>query len=272
MYLKHTVPMRLKVCAMKYFRLDEFHVTRRHKNNVLILMLDGILHFFEEGKQFSLRAGEYYIQRAGLLQEGLNVHGIPNTDPPAVYYYLEFDGGEFADDEGGIPLFGSFERTDVQPFIDACDAAAHTPHSYDPFLMTSYLYRIFSVLYANTEEGERVSGLLHMVRRYIDSEYSSISNLGTIAKKFGYHSDYLSKLFLEKYGVTLFGYLKNVRMEHAMWLLQNSLLATTQIALLVGYENYSSFYRNFVSVYGVPPTHIQHHGQKTIAPTIKKEQ
>lgn len=49
--------------------------------NVLRLMFGGTLTFREDGKTVTLTAGDYYIQKAGLRQEGL-----PPVGDPALYY------------------------------------------------------------------------------------------------------------------------------------------------------------------------------------------
>ncbi len=253
MFLKPSSPMSLRVCAMKYFEPNEYHVTRVHRYSVLILMLEGVLRFFENGQPIELRAGDYYIQRAGLLQEGLNVHKLSNSDAPAVYYFVEFQGGEFSETVSGLPIRGRFKTEELQPLIDACIAASINRHASDPFLLHSYLHRFFSALYHNDSDNNRISELLGMVRRFIDSEYSSIKHVDDIAKKFGYHRDYLTKLFSEKYHMTVFGYLKKVRMEHALWLLQHSEIPPPQISELVGYSDYSSFYRAFSATFHIAP-------------------
>lgn len=43
-------------------------------------------------------------------------------------------------------------------------------------------------------------------------------------------------------------------MEQALWLLQNSDTPITQIPRIVGYANYTSFYRTFLDFYGISPS------------------
>ncbi len=256
MYLSYSAPMSLRVCGMKYFTPEEYHVTRVYKYSVLILMLGGVLRFFEDGKLIEMHEGEYYIQRAGLLQEGLNIHKLPNSGEPAVYYFIEFAGGEFSDEHPGLPIRGSFKPADFMQLIRACDTAASEQHSVNPFLLNSHMYRIFSELYTDVPNERQLSSMLGMVRRYIDSSYSSICEVDEIAQKFGYNCDYLSKIFHQKYHMTLFRYLKKVRMEHAIWLLQNTDVPLLQIAESVGYDSYSAFYRAFVAMYRISPGEV----------------
>ncbi len=257
-YLSDSVPMALKLCAMKRFEANEFHIIRIYAYSVLILMLDGVLRFYEDGNLVTLTPGEYYIQRAGLLQEGLNARRQDREyhDPPPVYFFMEFQGGEYSETRLGLPIRGSFQPAAVMPIISACEAACTDRRCTNTFLMDSYMYRVLSELYVNIPDGKQVSNLLSMVKKHIDSEYSSISNVQDIAHRFGYNVDHLTKLFIRKYRVSLYQYLKNVRMDHAMWLLQNTGMSLSQIARSVGYDNYSSFYRMFVGTYRTSPRSV----------------
>ena len=258
MYLSDSVPMALKISSMKRFETNEFHVTRIYPYSVLILMLGGILRFYEDGKLIELKKGEYYIQRAGLLQEGLNTRRQVREyhDPLPVYFFMEFQGGEFSDTRFGLPIRGVFQEKAILPIISACEAAYTDRRYINAFLMDSYMYRIFSELYMKIPDDKQVSNLLSMVKKHIDSEYSSIVSIQDIAQKFGYNPDHLTKIFIQKYHVSLYQYLKNVRMDHAMWLLQNTGMSLGQIARSVGYDNYSSFYRMFMSTYQVSPRRV----------------
>ena len=60
----------LKICATKQFAPNEVHVTRIYGYSVLILMMEGVLRFCENGTLVELKKGEYYIQRANIFQNG----------------------------------------------------------------------------------------------------------------------------------------------------------------------------------------------------------
>ena len=68
------------------FRNGQKHTTRICPYDVCVIMLEGILYFNEDGKPVQVSKGEYYIQRSGLLQEGV----IPSSD--AFYYVIHFHG------------------------------------------------------------------------------------------------------------------------------------------------------------------------------------
>lgn len=255
MFLSDSAPMIFKICSMKQFEPNEFHITRIYPYSVLILMLDGVLRFYENGKLIELRKDEYYIQQAGLLQEGMNSRKpVPhNRDPLPVYFFIEFQGGAFSETKSGIPIRGSFRPEVICPIISACELAYSDGRLLNLFLMNSYMYRIFGELSMKLPNERQIFNLLSMVKKHIDSEYFSISGVQDIAQKFGYNTDHLTKLFIQKYHLSIYRYLIDVRMEHALWLLQNTNMSLGQISSSVGYDNYSSFYRMFTETYHASP-------------------
>ena len=106
MILRTDSSLRLHHAATRVFQEGEVHVTRVYSYSVLILMLEGELRFLEDGREVTLQAGEYYIQRAGLLQEGL-----PLGRKLPTYFYVEFSGGDYQETGEGLALSGSFSAT-----------------------------------------------------------------------------------------------------------------------------------------------------------------
>lgn len=261
-YLKDSSQLRLRFCAMKKFRKNEHHITRIYNYSVLIVMVEGILQFYEDGVLHTLRPGDYYIQRDGLLQEGMNVRhpSAPPSEQPPIYFYMEFRDAEYTEEAVGLPVAGRFSEPSLLPLVSAYENAFFDFRKSNYFLLNSYLYRILSELYsARCEDlsvNRRVSDVMHAVKRYIDSNYANIGSVEEIAKKIGYSPDHMNRLFVQKYQMPVYRYLRHRRMEEAMRLLQNTSMTLLQISQVVGYEEYSSFYRVFVSTYHINPKNV----------------
>ena len=105
-YLDTQSPVSYLYSHYRRFDPDEKHITRTCQEDVLLLMLDGVLRFEESGVPVELRAGEYYIQKRGLFQ----CSGVPSDTP--YYYYAHFAGSWTS--EGGIPRRGTF-GADIPP-------------------------------------------------------------------------------------------------------------------------------------------------------------
>ena len=70
----------------RQFLPEERHIDRLCGEDVLLLVRKGVLRFHEDGVLVELHAGEYYIQRAGLYQQGLLPSDAPN------YFFVHFHG------------------------------------------------------------------------------------------------------------------------------------------------------------------------------------
>ena len=237
---------RMSVCDRKVFRADEYHCTRMAKYSVLILMERGILRFREDGHDVELTAGEYYIQRAGLLQEGVLLGDSP------VYYYVEFEGAYTEDEEEGVPLRGSFDPERVLRIAERCVKSFYDKRT-GAFLLNSYVLWIFSELCENSENGEDRRRTMERLREYLDANYASELCQSALARRFGYTQNHMIRLFRETWGVTPYRYVTELRMARARWLLKETSLGVGQVAATVGYSDVSVFYRQFVRTYGIAP-------------------
>ena len=250
-YLSKSTSLIMRICSVKRFVLGEPHVTRIYNNSVLILMLGGKLRFMENGEYVELKRGEYYIQQAGMIQEGYR-NGKPLLHDPnelPIYFYLEFQGGTYNADESGIPIRGYFVEKNLMPTITACEAAfADRQNKGNFYLLNAHMYLVFSKLWEECSNEKKISNILSRVKQYIESDYASITEIEDIARKFGYHKDHLNKIFKQKYRESLYKYLTQVRMKNAKWLLEN-----TSVCITVRYNNYSAFYRVFMENFHTSP-------------------
>ncbi len=71
--------------------------------------------------------------------------------------------------------------------------------------------------------------------------------------KLGVSQRRMSEIFKDEYGITLYEYMKNRRLEEAIHLLINTDKDIIDIAYSVGFGGLSSFYRFFKSETGMPP-------------------
>jgi len=116
------------------------------------------------------------------------------------------------------------------------------------------LNRIFSVL----ETGAGVSNrLVARAQAYIDENYHRRISLSSIAERLNVSSNYLSRQFRKDSGETLTAFIQRVRLKHAMLLLAEGGRSISEIAYLVGYQNYRDFYRNFVKYENASPREVK---------------
>lgn len=249
MVLNFSPPPEFNNCSTKHFAPAEQHITRKHRRSVLILMLDGILRFREDGNTLELCAGEYYIQREGLLQEGLPLDALP------VYFYIEYNGS-YSEAESGLPLRGTYNIQRVLPLLTRFEEL-YKSRDANLFLLNSYMQRIFSELWRATPQHDTQGHLALMIRNRLDACYADPITLAEIARQLGYTEDYVIRLFKKYYRITPHRYRTELRMEQARWLLENTDVSAESAAYAVGYRDFAVFYRNFRKAYGLSPSNCK---------------
>lgn len=260
-------------CRTVVFGKNKQYITRTYyRISVLIFVLDGELRFREDGKEIAISKGEYYIQRDGLFQEGL-----PNVEPPT-FFYVEFMG-TYSDSFFGIPIRGTFDEKKIIPIANKLEELfrqnsmdkLHINSNANLFILNSYMNRIFSELFVSFNLIEQKSTLSYHIHNYIQSNYFKKITLAGLAERFNYDKDYLAELFKAQYGCTPLQYQTQLRMEQAAWLLETTKLSAEKIAEDVGYEAFSTFYRNFLRFRGMSPGAYRESTAKTDRKARKKK-
>jgi YesN/AraC family two-component response regulator len=91
------------------------------------------------------------------------------------------------------------------------------------------------------------------VKEFIDKNYSEDLWLMGLSRKFNIESSYLSKTFKNIIGENMMLYISKTKIEKAKMLLYKKELKITDIASLVGYDDYSYFSRVFKKITGLSP-------------------
>lgn len=124
-----------------------------------------------------------------------------------------------------------------------------------------YVLQIISLLVENLidvndhyrERHDENSELITSIMEYINYNYFKPISLDGIATYTNYNKSYLSALFKKKIGITIFEYLKNIRLEHCLKELKTTDKNIVDIALNNGFANIQSFNKVFKEVYHQTP-------------------
>ena len=96
--------------------------------------------------------------------------------------------------------------------------------------------------------------------RYIDANYMLPLTPETLARQFALSRSVLMEQFPKRAGMTVKRYLHHRRIRQAGKLLSTGAVSVREAARLVGYEDLSTFYRNFKKITGQSPN--QHKEKK----------
>ena len=101
---------------------------------------------------------------------------------------------------------------------------------------------------------ESESRQLDLARRRLACDLSAPVRLGDIARAVGMSESKLTRVFKERFGITLFDFRLECRMRHALELLRCRRMSVTQVSFAVGYRHPTSFAAAFQDFFGFPPS------------------
>ena len=107
------------------------------------------------------------------------------------------------------------------------------------------------------QRGPGLHPLIERAKAHIEDNYHRRIFLSSVARALNISPNYLSRLFRRETGTTLTAYVQRVRMHDAMLLLADGRHSISEIAYLVGYQNYRDFYRNFVKQQNRSPRQVR---------------
>lgn len=117
----------------------------------------------------------------------------------------------------------------------------------------SVLSYTFSQLYLVHEDEGRY--LMGDIIKYIDENFTkSDFSLTTLAKELGYNSKYLSHIFSQNADMTFSQYVKNLRINHAIFLMEQGITSIKNVSFLSGYRDPLYFSNVFKKTVGISPT------------------
>ena len=97
--------------------------------------------------------------------------------------------------------------------------------------------------------------LIGDVLQYIQNHLSDSSlSLSSIAEDLGYNPKYISTLFTNRMGVTYSDYVKNLRIRHAVFLMEQGIVAVKNVAFLSGFRDPLYFSKVFRQSIGISPS------------------
>lgn len=97
---------------------------------------------------------------------------------------------------------------------------------------------------------------IRRVAAYLNEHPEESHSISGLARAFHVNECKLKKGFREHYGCTVFGYLRRIRMDHAMRMLRQNERSVMEVSVAVGYANPSHFARAFREVHGLNPGEV----------------
>ena len=200
---------------------------------------DGIEHEIEKGTLFFVCEGnEFYIES--------------RSDQVLEYCYICFRGRRANE---LIFRFNIVDNnvlhgySDMIPFWEECQALAEESN-IDVVCESVILYSLAKLCPSKKESCDVVPKVIELTQKNFTDPDISVS---AIADILGYNEKYLSTHFKKKKGVTYTQYLREQRIKHAIFLIEQGVESVKNIALLSGFRDALYFSKVFTASVGMPP-------------------
>ncbi len=241
----HHLP-KYTACNFRFFDEGESHITRMWDQHVLIFMLEGTLHFTEDGVPVSVCKNHYYIQKAFLRQSADRPSECPR------YFYIHFEGS-IEDTDEGLPLEGKFDPQVMVPLFKEMERICKDPIR-TRFEKRYIFYKLLSIL--DSSQKKLVSprrALAEKMYEIIAAESSAPFSIEELSERLSYSKNYLIDVFKQTYGTTPYKYVNLLRLENARQLLITTEKSCQTISDECGFSEYSLFYKLFRAHFGSSP-------------------
>ena len=108
------------------------------------------------------------------------------------------------------------------------------------------------VCFQESSWGKR--SIVDEIKYYLDINYAEKIKLRDVAKSFGIHPNYLTRIFHTEYGVSPKQYVMNLKLKKARRLLTTTELSISVIANSLGFDDQLAFSKIFKKKFAVSPS------------------
>lgn len=138
-------------------------------------------------------------------------------------------------------------------------AIVHSKENNDQRLFNNLNNTLWTIVFRVWKNGENIIPSLSpsvIARDYIEANYCDANlSVDSVATYLGITPGYLAKIFKREQLPTVRQYIVQVRMEHAMRLLQSRRYKVKEVALMTGWNCQFYFSSCFQKYFGFPPSH-----------------
>lgn len=106
---------------------------------------------------------------------------------------------------------------------------------------------------------------VRQAEEYVRQHYFEPLSLGMLAEKYHVDSSYLSRMFRKETGVNLIQFITRTRIDRAKELIRRGRGNLTEIAFMVGYDDYTNFNKVFRRLEGCSPSEYRKHALERAA-------
>ena len=231
--------IKYRLASLRFFDEKEHHVNRLCKDDVLLLVFDGVLRFSEDGVLYELHPGQYHIQKHNSIQKG----PLPSDSPKYLYVHFRAEWTE----DSLLAKTGTFDYEYLKDDIAQMNRLSYSDAPY--IIKAAQFYSLLSKLCKSNPD----DSIAKQIADFIQKNSRQNISIDMLCKQFNFSKNHIINLFKKSYGMTPNVYLNMFRLKNAEELLITTSKPIESISIQCGYGNYSHFYRQFMRKNNISP-------------------
>ena len=247
------------ICTDFVYEVAQAQATGSTAQQYVLGMVDkGVGALSCEGKSYPLAYGTAFFVPRGAR------YTVAGED--LTYFYICFHGRraeELITRAGfiGEVSVASVEKADAARLCEVALDALHraSEENLDLYSESVLLYLLSHLCREKKAHHDLLSQIVAIANdRFSEADFS----LSALAAELGYDAKYLSALFKKKKGIPFTQYLRELRIAHALFLMEQGVVSVKNIAILSGFGDALYFSKIFKDELGVPPKTYMENLQK----------
>lgn len=233
---------------------DFGHELHSHARAQLIYAEGGIVHIYEEEKHWYLPARTYMWIPAGMPHRIL--HQSASMSIFNFYFSVEEEDGDFYR-HPNIYMVGNMLREMIHYTREWSGPVGYNQPSRVAFLKAikailpemDMTLTTFPVSYPYPKD----EGLVR-IAEFLSENVEVSFSFDEVARRFGYSTRTLSRLFQEDIGLSYVRFVRAIRITRALEMLAENKYSVSEIAMAVGYSSLPAFSNIFERIVGIRPS------------------
>ena len=149
--------------------------------------------------------------------------------------------------------FSGPERQLLETLLEDMLAECNSKQPGSFHILSGYMQVIFAKLLRKLNAAPQEAGMWQELLEYIDANLGEPLTLPALAERCFYNPSYFSRIFRKRYGKTLLEYVNDRRLTLAAQKLIQTELSIEEICRQCGWNDKTSFYRNFHRKFSMTP-------------------
>ena len=254
----------------------------------IVYIISGRTHQVINNTHYDLSSGDIIFMNCNCTHEFYSEEGFEYIN---ILFSPEFDSSEKSDYDNIFSIlaltyfnelsnssgFGklslvSGERREIEQLVFAMQREYNEKRTSWETVMANYfstlLIKLLRISNADLDK-KTLDGIWQDLSYYIEKHLDTKLTLSDLAKRCYYNPSYFSRIFKEKFGMTLSAYITESRLERAKNLLTDTTLSVSKIISTVGFSDTKSFYSSFSQKFGTTPTRYRENAKYKNSPLKK---